>query len=442
MKIGLISLGCAKNQVDLERLVGKLSHRLSYNKRKFEFSDDTSACDLLLVNTCGFIRPAVEEAIDAILSAKQELPAHAKLVVLGCMAERYADSIAEELPEIDFVAGVDQQDAVLTYIDNLYKLKDAASTWQGERHLLTPPHYAYLKISEGCNNRCAYCTIPSIRGAHTSVPIEKLISETQQLVAAGAKEIIIISQDSTKYGQDLGEANLASLLRQLAPAFPAVYFRVMYLNPDGVTEELIDTIASMSNIMRYFDIPIQHASDSVLKRMNRHSRKADIEQVFAMIRKKLPEAFIRTTAIVGFPGETEADFAELEQLLQLIMPDYAGFFPYSPEDDTPAAKMTPIVDNKIVQARLKALQKIQKNNTLLRLKQMKKTTIGCFVDKINDDFDFILEGRAFFQAPEVDGKLYVTDGIPADGSGPYKAKIVKIVYPDIYVKLLGSLEII
>jgi ribosomal protein S12 methylthiotransferase len=264
------------------------------------------------------------------------------------------------------------------------------------------------------------------------------LAEAKILSENGAKELIIISQDSTKYGSDRQDGvNLAKLVKMLADSLPDVYFRIMYLNPDGVTEELINTISGLENVLRYFDIPIQHASDKILRAMNRHYTKSDIERVFSMIRGKLPEAIIRTTVIVGFPDETEADFEEVSNFLTNYKPDFAGFFAYSPEDGTAAADLPHRPEAKSVKKRVKTLQSIQKKNTVNRLKSMSKGEIFCFIERANDDFDFILEGRAFFQSPEIDGALYVTDGEATDGYGPYRAKITKIAYPDVYVTLLG-----
>ncbi|MDR0454639.1 MAG: 30S ribosomal protein S12 methylthiotransferase RimO [Deferribacteraceae bacterium] len=437
LKVGFVSLGCAKNQVDLERIAGSLS------SESFLFTANPAVCDLMIINTCGFIRPAVEEAIEAILSMRSLIPSYAKLIVLGCMTERYKVELSEQnaalLPEIDFWAGVNEREKILDYILSL-----AANLKKGHekngRFLFNTPYYAYLKISDGCDNHCSYCTIPLIRGRLRSVSADELLSEAKQLVLSGAKEIILISQDSTKYGYDKsGCRHLPELLNNLALSYPDTYFRIMYLNPDGVTPELIAAVKKLPNVLRYFDIPVQHASDRILKRMNRRSDRAVIEKCFSMIRKELPDAFIRTTVIVGFPGETEEDFEELKTFLVEMKPDYAGFFAYSPEDGTPAVLMPDRTPDRTVRNRLKILQSLQKKNTMRRLKEMKKNEIICFAEKPNEDFGFILEGRAFFQAPEVDGMLYVTDGEAAFGHGPYRAKITKIAYPDIYVKLMGTI---
>ena len=440
LKVGFVSLGCPKNQVDLERLAGSL-----YGG-SFLFITDPSVCDLMIINTCGFIRPAVDEAIETILSMRAQIPAHAKLIVFGCMVERYKNEFLAQnskdseplLPEIDFFAGVEEREKILGYVSSLAAgLK--INCGKNERFLFNPPYYAYLKISEGCNNCCSYCAIPLIRGGLRSVPKDELLAEAKRLASGGVKEIIIISQDNTKYGHDRKEScRLPELLGSLAKALPNIYFRIMYLNPDGVTPELIAAVKALPNVLRYFDIPVQHASDRILKKMNRHSDSTAIMRCFSMIRKELPDAFIRTTFIVGFPGESARDFEKLKSFIEKVKPDYAGFFAYSPEDGTAAASMPDQVPERVVMKRLKALQLLQKKNSVRRLKEMKKNEILCFVEKANEDFDFILEGRAFFQAPEIDGQLYVTDGEAVVGYGPYRAKITKIAYPDIYVKLAGT----
>ncbi len=431
--IGFVSLGCPKNQADLELLAGTLEGR-------FNFVSDPSQCDLMIINTCGFIEEAVREAIDTILSMRGQMPEHAKLVVFGCMSERYKGDLAKELPEIDFFAGVGSQKEVSEYINSVFP--DGRLHYDGtKRYLFNAPYYAYLKISEGCSNRCTYCTIPSIRGGHRSFRVDDIMADARRLVDGGAKELIIISQDSTKYGTDLdGNIRLHNLAEMLAESFPSTYIRLMYLNPDGVTPELIDTVKKYKNIVKYFEIPVQHASERMLKRMNRHSTADGIQQLYRTIRREVPEAVIRTTLIVGFPGETEEDFQAAARFIEEAKPDFAGFFSYSPEDGTPAAAFSEQVDAKTVAKRIKTLQKLQKKNTSDRMKAMKQNEIICFAERPNDDFEFIVEGRALFQAPDVDGKLYVIDGEASDGYGPYRAKIKKIAYPDIYVEITGVAE--
>ena len=440
LKVGFISLGCAKNQVDLERLAGSLSEDSS-----FVFTVDPSECDLMIINTCGFIRSATEEAIKEILTVRAQIPKSAKLIVCGCMTERYRDKLLAQnaggktpLPEIDFAAGVNEPEKIVDYISSLIA-NHRIEYKKDKRFIFNYPYYAYLKISEGCDNRCSYCVIPSIRGALRSAPENELLAEAERLVSTGVKEIVLVSQDCSKYGQDIkGGRHLPELLEKLAGSLPGTYFRVMYLNPDGVTLKLIKTVKKRRNILRYFDVPVQHFSDKILKKMNRRSDQADIANCFTMIRKELPDAFIRTTIMVGFPGETDEDFEEARRFLEEMKPDYAGFFLYSAEEGTPACYMADQVSKKTANKRLKLLQSAQKKNTMRRLKGMKGSEIICFAEKTNEDFDFILEGRALFQAPEVDGRLFVIEGDAVSGYGPYRAKIKRVAYPDIYVNIVGT----
>ena len=424
-RVSYVSLGCAKNQVDLEYLMGSLSDS------GFETETDPSKCDAVVINTCGFIESAVKEAIENILLMAGAIPKHAKLIVTGCMAERYKDDILKEMPEIDFIAGAGKLDEAAVYLRKLAGVKK-----EGHGRIITNyPYYAYIKIAEGCNNRCSYCTIPAIRGHLKSRKPEEIAAEAAELVSRGVKEIIIVSQDTTKYGTDTGGADIIGLMKMLTSSHPDIYFRLLYLNPDGVTEKLIRFVASVPNIIKYFEIPVQHASDKILKAMSRRSNAEQINKVFDMIRSIVPEAFIRTTFIVGFPGEEEEDFISLLNFIKEKKPDFAGFFAYSQEDGTEAASFSGTVNKKTVASRMKKLTAAQEKNTIARLKSLGETIFPCFIEKTNDDFSFILEGRAIFQAPDIDGKLYVTDGVAQKGYGPYTCRINKIAYPDIYVTL-------
>jgi ribosomal protein S12 methylthiotransferase len=428
MKIGLISLGCPKNQVDLERFAGALPKRA-------QLTDRIEDADLVVINSCGFISEASLETVETLLDARARVKQGAKIALTGCFTERYKDhNLAEELKEANFFAGVNEFDKLLDYIRFL---DDEAVKDGGEvrRILLNPSSYAYLKISDGCNNRCTYCTIPAIRGNLRSFDKFRLLSETAALADDGVKEIIIIAQDITKYGLDTGDTEgLPALLDELAGTFKNLYFRLLYLNPDGVTDRLIDTVIRNDNIIRYFDIPLQHASDRMLKRMGRHYNSAQAKGVIRALRSAIPDVFIRTTFIVGFPGESEDDFKAAADFLTEYKPDYAGFFLYSPEEGTPAYGFPERTLKKIARPRLKKLQSIQKNNTLNRLRKLKEITV--FADKRNADFDFILEGHAVFQTPEIDGMTYIIGGTADRGAGAYKARIKKIAYPDIYAELI------
>lgn len=435
MKISYISLGCAKNQVDFEYLIGELS------ADGFSAESDVSKCDAVIINTCGFIAPAVKEAVDNILDAAASAPAEAKIIVTGCMAERYKDELKNEMPEIDFIAGVGKLSLAADYLRR--EAGVAKSQKKGLKRVLTNnPYFAYIKISEGCDSKCSFCTIPSIRGKLKSRPSDDILEECRFLAEDGVKEFIIVSQDTASYGNDFDNKNenIATLLEKLTSKFPKIYFRLLYLNPEGVTDELIKLVAEKDNIVKYFEVPVQHASDKILKAMNRRSNSKTINAVFDKIRKIVPEAIIRTTFIVGFPGETEEDFDILYKFIETKKPDFVGFFPYYKEDGTKAALLNNEVDLKTIKTRVKSLQTLQKKNTVARLKEMKKTEHVCFMEKPNDDFDFILEGRALFQAPDIDGKLYITEGVASNDAGPYKFVINKIAYPDVYGKIIGEAD--
>lgn len=430
-KISYVSLGCAKNQVDFEYLIGELSND------GFIAETDPAKCDAVIINTCGFIEPAVKEAIDNILQMENLISKKAKLIVTGCMVERYKDDILKEMPEIDFITGVGKLSEAADYLRKEFNVEKHEE--QNVRAITNAPYYAYVKISEGCNNTCAFCVIPNIRGRLKSRTIEDIEQEIEFLAEKGVKEIVIISQDTTQYGMDIyGEEKLIPLMKKLTERFSSLLFRMLYLNPEGVSEELIKFVAETKNVIKYFEVPVQHASDKILTKMRRASTRQVIDNVFDTIRKLCPEAFIRTTFIVGFPGETEEDFNELYKFIEDKKPDYAGFFPYYKEEGSIAYNYNDDIDEKTKKERIKKLQSLQKKNTSARLREYKKKEFICFIDKVNDDFEFILEGRAVFQAPDTDGKLYVTDGVADNGSGPYTCVINKIAYPDIYVTFVEN----
>ena len=430
-KISYVSLGCAKNQVDFEYLIGELSGD------GFIAETDPVKCDAVIINTCGFIEPAVKEAVDNILQMETLISKKAKLIVTGCMVERYKDEILKEMPEIDFVTGVGKLSEAADYLRKEFKVEKQSG--ENVRAITNALYYAYVKISEGCNNTCAFCVIPNIRGRLKSRTMEDIEQEVAMLLEQGVKEIIIISQDTTQYGIDIyGEEKLIPLMKRLTEKFSGLLFRMLYLNPEGVSEELIKFVSETKNIIKYFEVPVQHAGDKILTKMRRASTRQVIDNVFDTIRKLCPEAFIRTTFIVGFPGETEEDFNELYHFIEDKKPDYAGFFPYYKEEGSIAYNYNDDIDEKTKKERIKKLQSLQKKITSARLREYKKKEFICFIDKVNDDFEFILEGRALFQAPDTDGKLYVTDGTADKGSGPYTCIINKIAYPDIYVTFMEN----
>lgn len=432
MKIYFVNLGCSKNQTDLEYLIGKLE------SKGFGIAASPEESGAIVINTCGFIEPAVSEAIENIVELAEHKKSGKKIIVAGCMVERYKDQFAVEFPDVDYFTGVGNLDSIISFLKNETINENAEKSFYGDdRVLLNTPYFAYLKIAEGCNNLCSYCKIPSLRGSLVSRPMEDVIKEARLLINNGVKELILISQDTTKYGLDLyGKVKLQELLAKLIDIEGDYYIRLLYMNPDGVTERLVDFVIDNNKIVNYFEIPAQHFSDHILKLMNRKSDSQKIESIFKYIRNKSSEAIIRTTFIVGFPGETEDDFERLEYFLNNIKPDFAGFFPFYPEDGVRATELEGRLAKSVVRKRISKLQKLQKKNTKEKIKELKKDEIICFIDKPNDDFNFILEGRALFQAPEIDGKAYFIDGVADKGFGPYRCKIKKVVYPDIYCKIL------
>lgn len=428
--ISFISLGCSKNQVDLEYLMGAVRDE-GYN-----ITHIPEDADAIVVNTCGFIEPAVAEAIDNILEMSRRKQKDAKLIVTGCMSERYKGDLLNEMPEIDFFTGVGDLDRVIGYLNGTDK---RPANYGSARVIANAPYYAYLKISEGCNNRCSYCAIPGIRGNLVSIKTEDILKEAENLVKDGIKELIVISQDNTKYGSDIyGEPKICELLKSLAQIDGDFKIRVMYMNPDGVTKELAETICKTDKILSYFDIPVQHYSPRILKSMKRKSTPEMIDEVFKMIRSIDPDSFIRTTCIVGFPGETEADYLELENFLRKHKPDFAGFFPYYREKGTQAYSLGQPLGKREVNRRIKNLQKIQKENTNNRLKSLKKQDILCYVEGESEESEFILQARADFQAPEIDGHAFIIGGSADRGFGPYPCRIRKIIYPDIYCEIIEN----
>jgi len=432
MKVAFISLGCSKNQTDLEYLIGDMV------SEGFSVVTDMKKADAIVINTCGFLQSAVSEAVENILDVVQNKKKKAKIIVSGCMVERYRDEVAKELPEVDFWTGVGTLNEIIEYLKSGKTSENAnQKRFYGEnRVLVNPSYYAYLKVAEGCNNRCSYCTIPSIRGNLQSRPKDDVLKEAKRLVSNGVKELILISQDTTKYGIDFGKPLLIDLLKDITDIDGDFKVRLLYLNPDGVTECLIDFVAKEDKIIKYFEIPVQHIDDTILKKMNRKSDSKKIKSVFEYIRTKIPNAFIRTTFIVGFPGEGEDEYQKLYDFVAEYKPDFAGFFPYSKEEGTKAYSYSDVVPRKIVNKRISALQKLQKKNTIERLKKMKKNIITLFVEQASEENPFLLEGRAEFQAPEIDGKAYIIDGIADRGYGPYRAKIKRVIYPDIYCEII------
>lgn len=408
-KVGMISLGCPKNQVDGEMLLQKL------NENGFEIVPKIEDSDVMIINTCGFIEDAKREAIETILEVaeyKNEGLISA-IVVTGCLAERYQDEILKELPEVDAVVGIgSNRDIVKVCQKALLGIETASFEnkcylpLDDKRMLSTPPHWAYLKIAEGCNNKCAYCAIPAIRGPFRSRPMESIINEANELAGKGVKEIILIAQDTTKYGQDIyGEYSLDKLLLELVKIDGIEWIRLFYCYPQRITDSLIDVIASNDKICNYIDIPLQHANKDVLKSMNRIGCGDDYKVLLDKMRAKIPNLALRTTFMVGFPNETDEQFKELCEFVGDIKFDKMGCFTFSPEEDTPAFDM----DNQIEADVKKRRQEVLMNKQFYITEASNKARVGNTYKVIVDEFDgqkYV--GRSYMDSPEIDSGIIFT----------------------------------
>ncbi len=415
MKVGFVSLGCPKNQLDTEVMLHEVA------AAGYEITPEETEADVVIINTCGFIESAKKEAIDNILDIAW-LKKHRSLkaiVVTGCLAERYRESILEEFSEVDAVLGVGSIHNIVEAIEAVTVKKKKGSKRKytsfedketvrlgGDRILTTPDYMAYLKIAEGCDNRCAYCAIPSIRGKFRSRPMEELVAEAKQLEALGVKELCVVAQDTTRYGLDLyGDYKLAELLERILAETSIPWIRLLYCYPDKITDELVAVMRDNDRILKYIDLPVQHISDNMLKAMNRHGDGAMIREVIAKLRREIPDIIIRTTFIVGFPGETEEDFVELCEFVKETKFDRAGVFTYSREEDTAAYDMPDQIDEQVKQDRMDLLMREQLEINEANNARM----VDKIVTVICEDYDPVSEahfGRSYADAPEIDGKIY------------------------------------
>jgi len=410
IKTALITLGCAKNQVDSEKLLGRL------NGGPLVATDDPAEAELIVVNTCGFIDQAKEESIGVILEAARlkETAACRALVVCGCMAQRYERELREEIPEIDAIVGFDRYDELEKICLGL--VKGSAEeliplTVKPPRKLLNPSHYAYLKVSEGCDNRCSYCVIPDIRGRHRSRPMKEVFEEAEWLAEQGVVEINLIGQDTTLYGTDIyGSQRLHTLIRRLGGIEGLKWIRLLYTHPAHWYPELVNELAGNEKVVKYVDVPLQHVSDSLLSAMNRKIDKAGIERLIEELRSSIDGLTLRTTFIVGLPGETGKKFRELLDFVEKYRFERLGAFTYSREEGTTAATLPGQVSEKIKQRRLDLLMSIQQDISLSLNSRQVHDTVEVLVDGPAEEQGYALTGRASGQAPEVDGRVLIAAG--------------------------------
>ncbi|MCC8127170.1 MAG: 30S ribosomal protein S12 methylthiotransferase RimO [Clostridiales bacterium] len=414
MKILCISLGCDKNLVDTEMMLGLLT------RDGYTFTDDEQEADIIVINTCCFINDAKEESVNTILEmAELKKTGHLKaLIVTGCLAQRYRQEILDEIPEVDGILGTSSYDEICVVLkkalegEKTLRLMEADRTPEpgGGRILTTGGHYAFLKIAEGCDKHCTYCIIPSLRGRYRSVPMEDLVKEAEGLAEQGVRELILVAQETTLYGVDLyGEKKLPELLHRLAAVDGLYWIRILYCYPEEITEELIDTIASEEKICHYLDIPIQHASDRVLKRMGRRTNQEELREKIRMIRERVPDIALRTTLITGFPGETDEDHEILMEFVNEMEFERLGVFTYSAEEDTPAAEFPDQIPETIKEQRRDEVMELQQEIAFEKSEEMIGRILDVMIEgKLADEPAYV--GRTYMDAPNVDGYIFVTSG--------------------------------
>ncbi len=408
MNIAVIPLGCSKNTVDLERMLGRLTDG------GYTLAGDLFDAETVIVNTCGFIESAKQEAIENILllAEKREQNPNMNIVVTGCLAERYRDEILQLIPEVTAVVTPGRNGDI---VDILQRVQNGESGLfdadieqmpeHGRRVMLSPPHFAYIKIADGCDNRCSYCAIPLIRGKQRSRPMEDVLSEARELVADGKRELVLVAQDTTAFGKDTGDGSLAELLTALDGIEGLCAVRVMYAYPELITEQLVEVMAKSRTFVHYIDMPIQHISDNVLQRMNRHGDANTIRQAMALLKTAMPDMTLRTTVMVGFPGETEQDFAELLEFVKQGEFEHMGCFAFSPEEGTAAAIMKPRVPSKVKHEREKRIMTAQYDNVVRRQRARVGTVLKACAEDVCETTGRVML-RPTHCAPEVDTVIY------------------------------------
>jgi len=411
MKLLFVSLGCDKNLVDSEEMLGLLTGN------GFEIVDDETEAEAIVVNTCCFINDAKEESVNTILEmAEYKKTGSCKvLVVTGCMAQRYKNEIIEEVPEVDAVLGTTSYGDILKAIREAMEGKhfqefkdiDYLPEKLGKRVLTTGGHFGYLKIAEGCDKHCTYCIIPKLRGKFRSVPMERLVTQAKEMAEEGVKELILVAQETTVYGVDIyGKKMLAELVKKLAAIKDIAWIRILYCYPEEIDDALIEVIKNEPKVCHYLDMPIQHASDSILKKMGRRTTKQELKDVINKLRENIPDIALRTTLITGFPGETQKDHEEMLDFVDEMEFDRLGVFTYSPEEDTPAAVMPDQIDEEVKEQRRDAVMELQQEVSLDKSEEMVGKVIDCLIEgKIEDDDTYV--GRSYKDAPNVDGFVFV-----------------------------------
>ena len=440
MKILFISLGCDKNLVDTEVMLGMLA------SRGYEMTNDEQEADIIVINTCCFIHDAKEESIQNILEmAEYKKNGSVKaLIVTGCMAERYRQEILDEIPEVDEVLGTTAYDRILDAVDAALAGQhevmtadlDALPLPETKRLVTTGGHFAYLKIAEGCDKHCTYCIIPKIRGNFRSVPMERLLKEAQDLAEQGVKELILVAQETTLYGKDLyGEKSLPKLLRELCKISGIRWIRILYCYPEEITDELIQVMKEEPKICHYLDLPIQHANDTILKRMGRRTSKQELIDIVQKLRKEIPDICLRTTLITGFPGETQEQHEEVMEFIDTLEFDRLGAFTYSPEEDTPAATFEDQIDEEVKEDRQADIMELQQEIAFDKAEDMIGREVLVMIEgKVADENAYV--GRTYRDAPNVDGLIFINTDVELISGDFAKVKVTGALDYDLIGELM------
>lgn len=440
MKILFISLGCDKNLVDTEVMLGMLA------SRGYEMTNDEQEADIIVINTCCFIHDAKEESIQNILEmAEYKKNGSAKaLIVTGCMAERYRQEILDEIPEVDEVLGTTAYDRILDAVDAALAGQhevmtadlDALPLPETKRLVTTGGHFAYLKIAEGCDKHCTYCIIPRIRGNFRSVPMERLLKEAQDLAEQGVKELILVAQETTLYGKDLyGEKSLPKLLRELCKISGIRWIRILYCYPEEITDEMIQVMKEEPKICHYLDLPIQHANDTILKRMGRRTSKQELIDIVQKLRKEIPDICLRTTLITGFPGETQEQHEEVMEFIDTLEFDRLGAFTYSPEEDTPAATFEDQIDEEVKEDRQADIMELQQEIAFDKAEDMIGREVLVMIEgKVADENAYV--GRTYRDAPNVDGLIFINTDVELISGDFAKVKVTGALDYDLIGELM------